>query len=74
VELLREIDKKTRQPIKKKVMFVKDGGVVIAKFQVAAPICLELFDQFPQLGRFTLRDKGKTIAIGKIVKLLPAAK
>jgi peptide chain release factor subunit 3 len=23
----------------------------------------------PQLGRFTLRDEGKTIAIGKIIKL-----
>ena len=28
-------------------------------------VCLEPFDQCPQLGRFTLRDEGKTIGIGK---------
>jgi peptide chain release factor subunit 3 len=25
----------------------------------------------PQLGRFTLRDEGKTVAIGKVLKLKP---
>lgn len=28
------------------------------------------FSDHPQLGRFTLRDEGKTIAIGKITKLI----
>ncbi|OMH82555.1 Eukaryotic peptide chain release factor GTP-binding subunit [Zancudomyces culisetae] len=32
-------------------------------------ICVERFKDYPQLGRFTLRDEGKTIAIGKIIKL-----
>lgn len=33
-------------------------------------ICVESFNDFPQMGRFTLRDEGKTIAIGKILKVL----
>lgn len=69
LDLLAEMDKKTKKPTKKKPTFVKSGAIVIARLQTAAPICLELFENFPQLGRFTLRDKGKTIAIGKVVKI-----
>jgi peptide chain release factor subunit 3 len=31
---------------------------------------MDLFKNFPQMGRFMLRDEGKTIAIGKIVKII----
>lgn len=69
VDLLEEIDKKTRKPLKKKPTFVKSGAIVNVKLSLAAPICVDLFDAFPQLGRFTLRDKGKSIAVGKVVKI-----
>lgn len=29
-------------------------------------VCVEKFKDYPQLGRFTLRDEGKTVAIGKV--------
>ncbi|BBM96797.1 peptide chain release factor subunit 3 [Marchantia polymorpha subsp. ruderalis] len=69
IELLQEIDPKTKKPKKKKVLFVKSGAVVVVRIQVNEPICVEKFEDFPQLGRFTLRDEGKTVAIGKVVKL-----
>uniref|UniRef100_A0A0D6QWT2 Tr-type G domain-containing protein n=2 Tax=Araucaria cunninghamii TaxID=56994 RepID=A0A0D6QWT2_ARACU len=69
IELLHQIDQKTKKPIKKKTLFVKSGAVVVGRIQVNAPICVEKFSDFPQLGRFTLRDEGKTVAIGKVVKL-----
>ena len=31
---------------------------------------METFDTLPQLGRFSLRDEGKTIAIGKVTKII----
>jgi peptide chain release factor subunit 3 len=65
--LLAQVDPKTRE--KKRAKFVKSGAVAIARVQVAQPICVELFDAVPQLGRFTLRDEGRTIAIGKIIRL-----
>ena len=46
---------KTREKVKAK--FVKSGAVCIARVAVEKPICVELFDQVPQLGRFTLRDE-----------------
>lgn len=69
VVLLDQLDKKTGQSIKKKPDFVKNGCVTRCILEAAQPICLELFSSVPQLGRFTLRDEGKTIAIGKVTAL-----
>lgn len=67
VGLLHQIIPKTKMPIRKKILFVKSGAVVVVRIQVNDLICVEKFDDVPQLGRFTLRDEGKTVAIGKIV-------
>ncbi|KAK2385636.1 hypothetical protein P8452_40336 [Trifolium repens] len=69
VELLQQIDPKTRKPIKKKVLFVKNGAIVLCRVQVNNVICVEKFSDFPQLGRFTLRTEGKTVAVGKVTAL-----
>jgi len=69
LSLVSEIDKKTKKPSKKKPTYVKNGAVVICNIQTAGPICLEPFDIFAPLGRFTLRDKGKTIAVGKVLRI-----
>lgn len=78
VQLIEEIDvkkKKVSDPKKKKPkrrpLFVKNGAVVICRVQVNNMICIENFTDFPQLGRFTLRTEGKTIAVGKVVALPP---
>ena len=31
---------------------------------------MEPFKRFPQLGRFTLRDEGRTVAVGKVLKII----
>jgi len=67
MDLLHLIDPKTKKPIKKKPLFVKSGAIVVVRIKVDELICVEKFEDFPQLGRFTLRDEGKTVAIGKIV-------
>ena len=41
--------------------------------QTAREVCCEPFKDVPQLGRLTLRDEGKTIAIGKITRVSKAA-
>ncbi|KAF2309062.1 hypothetical protein GH714_000306 [Hevea brasiliensis] len=69
VELLKQIDPKTKKPMKKKVLFVKNGAVIVCRVQVNNLICIEKFTDFPQLGRFTLRTEGKTVAVGKVTDL-----
>lgn len=78
VELIEEIDlkrKKESDPKKKKPkrkpLFVKNGAVVVCRVQVSNLICIENFSDSPQLGRFTLRTEGKTIAVGKVVAVPP---
>ncbi|KAF0756737.1 hypothetical protein AaE_004510 [Aphanomyces astaci] len=68
-KLLRPIDPKTGEALKKKVMFAKAGQSVVVRLEVDQSICVETFEKLPQMGRLTLRDEGKTIAVGKILKL-----
>ncbi|CAE1163475.1 ERF3 [Acanthosepion pharaonis] len=69
--LLCLIDKKTGEKTQLKPRFIKQDQVGLARIQVnGGMICLESFKDFPQMGRFTLRDEGKTIAIGKVLKVI----
>lgn len=43
---------------------------IVALIETTAPVCVEKFSDHPQLGRFTLRDEGKTIGIGRVQKLI----
>ncbi|ETW76653.1 hypothetical protein HETIRDRAFT_389700 [Heterobasidion irregulare TC 32-1] len=70
VALLHYFDKATGRKSRKPPQFAKRGQRIVALIETTAPICVERFADYPQLGRFTLRDEGKTIAIGKITKLI----
>jgi len=66
-KLIASVDTKTKEH--KKVKFVKTGDMCICRIKVDKAICIETFQELAALGRFTLRDEGKTIAIGKVIKL-----
>lgn len=51
--------------------FAGVGMTCICMIQVQQTVPVETYDEYPFLGRFTLRTEGKTIAIGKITKLPP---
>eukprot|EP00501_MAST-03F_sp_TOSAG23-6_P000057 GSMAST32.ASY1.ANO1.58.1 assembled CDS len=68
-ELLSEMDLKVKKFSKRKPMFVKSKSVIKCKISLKQSIAIETFAKCPQLGRFTLRDEGKTIGIGKIMKI-----
>lgn len=70
--LLHVLDKKTGKKSKRPPPFIKQGQKAVVKIETSGPICVEKFGDFSQLGRFTLRDEGKTVAIGKITKVLEA--
>ncbi|MCJ1305098.1 translation termination factor GTPase eRF3 [Hypocenomyce scalaris] len=71
--LLHKLEKGTGRKSKKPPAFAAKGQSIIARLEViggAGSICVERFEDYAQLGRFTLRDQGQTIAIGKITKLI----
>lgn len=63
------IDRRTGQRSPKKPMFVRQNESVVATIESSGAICLEAAVECEPLGRFTLRDEGKTIAVGKVIKV-----
>ena len=83
-QLLHKLNKEGKRS-KKPPPFAKRGERIIARLALIAPVCLERFEDFGMMGRFTLRDQGNrysniyailikplatTIAIGKVTKLI----
>ncbi|KAM3515121.1 hypothetical protein MY11210_001239 [Beauveria gryllotalpidicola] len=71
--LLHKLQKGTNRKSKLPPTHAKKGDSIIARMQViggAGAVCIERFEDYAQMGRFTLRDQGQTIAIGKITKLI----
>ncbi|PNY28095.1 Eukaryotic peptide chain release factor GTP-binding subunit, partial [Tolypocladium capitatum] len=71
--LLHKLQKGTNRKSKTPPTHAKRGDSIIARMQViggAGSVCVERFEDYPQMGRFTLRDQGQTIAIGKITRLI----
>ena len=67
VELLAKMDPRTGQVVEKNPSFLKTGDVALVKLRPLQPVALEQYSDFPELGRFAIRDSGMTIAAG-IVK------
>jgi len=71
--LVGTIDPKTGEKVEKgkaRPRFIKQGNIADVEFEISGGvICIEAFKDFPQMGRFTLRDEGKTIAMGKVLKV-----
>jgi elongation factor 1-alpha len=65
-ELISKIDPRTGQVVEEKPSYLKTGDGAIVRFRPVRPIVIEPFQQFPQLGRFAIRDMGITVAVGVV--------
>ncbi|CAL5868332.1 uncharacterized protein PFLUO_LOCUS2557 [Penicillium psychrofluorescens] len=71
--LLHKLEPGTGRKSKRPPPFASRGQTIIARLEVtstAGAVCVEKFEDYQQLGRFTLRDQGQTIGIGMITKLI----
>ena len=67
-----EKDLATGEIIKKEnPKFTRSFATIRARVSTRVPLPLEKFDVVPELGQFTLRDEGKTIAVGKVLRYKP---
>ncbi len=66
-EFVAKIDPKTGGTTEEKPKFLKTGDAAIVRIKPVRPLAIETFKEFPEIGRFALRDMGTTIAAG-IVK------
>jgi len=68
-KLVEEFSRVKGKPNTKKPRFAREGSTILCEITTTHKTCAETFDDFPQMGRFTLRDEGTSIAIGKILKV-----
>jgi elongation factor 1-alpha len=68
-ELIKKLDPRTGQTIEEHPTFLKTGDSALVKFEPLRPICLEVYTDFPELGRFAVRDMGTTIAAGVVKEI-----
>jgi elongation factor 1-alpha len=71
-EIVAKLDPRTGKEVEKNPQFIKAGDSAIVKFQPIKPMVVEKFSDFPQLGRFAMRDMGKTVGIGVVIDVKPA--
>ncbi|MDD3159675.1 MAG: translation elongation factor EF-1 subunit alpha [Candidatus ainarchaeum sp.] len=66
-ELKKKLNPKTGEVLEENPKFLKAGDAAIVKITPTKPICAEKFSEFPQMGRFAIRDMGQTVAAGIIL-------
>ncbi len=71
VEILKKLDPRTGQVIEENPSFIKKGDAAIVKMKPIKPFVIEKYQEFPQLGRFAVRDMGITVAAGIVLDVKP---
>ncbi|MCX6652001.1 MAG: translation elongation factor EF-1 subunit alpha [Methanomassiliicoccales archaeon] len=67
IELQKKLDPKTGEVKEENPQFLKAGDAAIVKIQPTKPLVIEKSKDFPQLGRFAIRDMGATVAAGMCI-------
>jgi len=68
-KLLAKLDPRTGQTIEENPAYLRTGEAAIVRFVPLQPTAMENFKDFPQLGRFALRDMGTTIGAGIVMEI-----
>ncbi len=66
LELKKKIDQRTGQVIEDNPQSLKKGDAGIVELQPIKPASIEVFKEFPPLGRFAIRDMGQLVAVGVV--------
>lgn len=67
--LLKKVDPKTGQTLEENPQFLKTGDIAVVKIVPTRPMVIEKAKDFPQLGRFAVRDMGQTVAAGTVIDI-----
>ncbi len=68
-ELQSKLDPKTGEVKEEKPEFLKTGDAAVVKVKPTKPMVIEPTKDFPQLGRFAVRDMGITVAAGMCIEV-----
>ena len=65
--LIKKLDQKTGAVIEDNPKFLKRNEAAIVELSPIKKLCIEKYTEFPEMGRFAVRDMGRTVCVG-IVK------
>lgn len=63
------VSKTTKGTKTDKPDILKNGDAAVVKLVPVKPAVIENFKEFPQLGRFAIRDMGQTVAVGVVMSI-----
>lgn len=65
-EIQQKIDRRSGKVLEENPKAIKSGDASICKMVPSKPMCVEVFTEYPPLGRFAVRDMRQTVAVGVI--------
>ena len=68
-DLISRIDPRSGQVVEENPSYLRTGDAAVVRFEPLHPVSMEVYSDFPQLGRFALRDMGTTIAAGVVLEI-----
>lgn len=68
-EIQKKLDPRTGAVKEEKPDFIKTGDAAVVKVRPTRPMVIERAKDFPQLGRFAIRDMGQTVAAGMCIEI-----
>ncbi|EGR32437.1 hypothetical protein IMG5_083250 [Ichthyophthirius multifiliis] len=67
-EIHQKIDRRTGKVLEENPKSVKNGDAALITLTPTKPLCCEVFQEYPPLGRYAVRDMKQTVAVGVIKK------
>jgi elongation factor 1-alpha len=67
--ILKKLDPKTGATLEENPQTIKTGDAAVVKIRPTKPLVIELAKDFPQLGKFAIRDMGITVAAGMVIEV-----
>jgi elongation factor 1-alpha len=71
--LLKKLDQKTGAVIEDNPKFLKKNESAIVELTPIKKMCLEKYEDIPEMGRFAVRDMGRTVAVGIVKDIVTGA-
>ncbi|UCE91365.1 MAG: translation elongation factor EF-1 subunit alpha [Methanobacteriota archaeon] len=68
-ELQKKVNIKTGEVMEENPQVLKTGDAAYVKITPTKPLAIETAKDFPQLGRFAIRDMGQTVAAGAVISI-----
>jgi len=65
-KIISKIDRRTAKVLEEEPKSIKAGDAAMIELSPTKPMCVEVFSEYPPLGRFAVRDMKQTVAVGVI--------